>query len=364
MGQASGGVASRAASGLVTPEYLRWATGNDVITGLTGDLEHIRLADYDSSDAILVYPGTANILGKMANGIDDTPMSTILATALGAGLPIIVSLAMHESMYENPAVQNNIRFLKDTVQFIEPHVTEGKAKLAEPEEVLRHVLKRVSGTGSSRLCKKRVLVTAGATAEPLDPIRAITNTSTGDTGMLLAAELANAGADVRVVYGHGRAEPAAGARVMRAYTASEMDRAVKREAGRCDIVVMAAAVSDYTPKVTQATKMKSDRDEITLRLVRTAKTLDCIKKENPGVFLVGFKAETDVSRDELAKRARRRLAESGADLIVANDIGRRYRRKPSGNRITLVDKDRTRHLRWKSKPEIARAIREEIESRI
>lgn len=353
-------VASGAACRLVTPEYLRWATGGKVITELTGDLEHIRLADYNASDMILVYPGTANTVGKMANGIDDTPVSTVLATAMGSGIPIVIALAMHGSMYENTAVRNNIGFLKKTVQFIEPASAEGKAKLAEPQAVLQHVLDFYS----SPLRHKRVLVTAGATAEPLDPVRSITNSSTGVTGMLLVGELARAGAEVTVIYGHGSSAPARGVRLIRAYTAAEMARAVKREVKKCEVVIMAAAVSDYTPAVARDTKMDSDRDEVTVRLVRTHKILDRIRGMCRDALIVGFKAETDVTRDELTRRAKKRLEQSKADVIIANDIGRRYCKDTSGNRITIVDRDGARHIGWKSKQEIARIIKDEIESRV
>lgn len=353
-------VPSGAACRLVTPEYFKWATGNSPITELTGELEHIRMADYNAADAILVYPATANVLGKMANGIDDTPMSTILATAMGSKIPIIVGVAMHRAMYENPAVRDNIRYLDKTVRFIEPHVAEGKARLAEPEEVLEHML----NTAESPLRGKSILVTAGATVEYLDPVRIITNVSTGITGMLLAAELVRAGARVVVIYGQGSARPAAGAQIIRVRTAAEMDRAVRAEIKKCDIAIMAAAVSDYCPKVRQKTKMKSDRPETEITLVRTPKILDAVKKMRSDLFLVGFKAETDVTMDSLVKSARKKLHESRADIIIANDIGKKYQKNPAGNRIAIVDAGSARRLKWQSKQDIARAIREEIESRI
>lgn len=126
-------VASKAATNLIKPSYFKWATGNEVITQLTGDLEHIKVADYKQSDLIVVYPCTANTLGKLANGIDDTPISTVLSVGLGSKIPIVIALAMHESMYENPAVVKNMEFLKKKVDFISPSFVEGKAKAAEPD---------------------------------------------------------------------------------------------------------------------------------------------------------------------------------------------------------------------------------------
>ena len=154
-------VASKAATNLIKPSYFKWATGNKVITQLTGDLEHIKVADYKRSDLIVVYPCTANTLGKLANGIDDTPISTVLSVGLGSKIPIAIALAMHESMYENPAVTKNIEFLKKKIDFISPIFVEGKAKAAEPEELLDFVLKKF---GSSPILRgKKVLMTAGPT---------------------------------------------------------------------------------------------------------------------------------------------------------------------------------------------------------
>jgi len=125
-------VLSNAATKLVKPDYFKWATGNKVITKLTGELEHIKVADYKRSDMIIVYPATANTLGKLANGIDDTPISTILTVGFGSKIPILMALAMHQSMYDNVAVVKNISFLKNKINFISPQIIEDKAKAAEP----------------------------------------------------------------------------------------------------------------------------------------------------------------------------------------------------------------------------------------
>jgi len=180
-------VTSNAVLKLIQPDYFKWATGNEVITKLTGELEHIRLADYNQSDLIIVYPGTANTLGKLANGIDDTPISTVLTVGFGSKIPILMCLAMHESMYDNSAVKKNIEFLKNKIEFISPQLIEGKAKAPEPEDVLQYVLMKFGF--SSKLKNKKILMTAGPTIEYIDPVRAITNLSSGKTGTLLASEL-------------------------------------------------------------------------------------------------------------------------------------------------------------------------------
>ena len=199
-------VASGAATRLVRPDYFRWATGNAVITKLTGELEHIRLADYGRSDMIIVYPCTANTLGKLANGIDDTPISTVLTVGFGARIPIVISPAMHSSMYDNPAVKKNMEFLRGRVGFVGPQIVEGKAKAAEPEDVLGYVLRRFGF--SPGMAGRRVLISAGPTVEHIDPVRAFYEPEqAAGPGVFLAAEFLAAGARVTLVYGPGTARP-------------------------------------------------------------------------------------------------------------------------------------------------------------
>ena len=357
-------VASKAATDLIKPAYFKWATGNEVITKLTGDLEHIKVADYKRSDLIVVYPCTANTLGKLANGIDDTPISTVLSVGLGSKIPIVISLAMHQAMYENPAVTKNIEFLKKKVDFISPDFAEGKAKAAEAEEILDFVLKKF---GSSHVLRgKNVLITAGPTIEYIDPVRVITNQSSGKTGVLLASELISAGAKVTLIYGPGKESPPKGAKVVTVQTLQEMFNAVKKEMERkFDIVIMAAAASDYTPHKSSATKINSNLDEIVLKLKRAPKIIDKIKKMQKDVFLVGFKAETNISKESLVKQARKKIRESAADLIIANDVGiKKYKENPDYNNVVVVDSKKIIESGWKNKTKIAKFIRNEIEKRI
>ncbi|OLD32315.1 MAG: phosphopantothenoylcysteine synthase [Thaumarchaeota archaeon 13_1_40CM_2_39_13_2] len=357
-------VASKTATDLIKPSYFKWATGNEVITKLTGDLEHIKVADYKRSDLIVVYPCTANTLGKLANGIDDTPISTVLSVGLGSKIPIVISLAMHQAMYENPAVTKNIEFLKKKVDFISPDFAEGKAKAAEAKEILDFVLKKF---GSSPVLRgKNVLITAGPTIEYIDPVRVITNQSSGKTGVLLASELVSAGAKVILIYGAGKESPPKGAKVVTVKTVQEMFNAVEKEMKRkFDIVIMAAAASDYIPHKSSATKINSDLDEIVLKLKRAPKIIDKIKKMQRDVLLVGFKAETNVSKESLVKQARKKIRESGADLIIANDVGiKKYKENPDYNNVVVVDSKKIIESGWKNKTKIAKFIRNEIEKRI
>ena len=356
-------VATSAVTKLIQPEYFKWATGNDVITKLTGELEHIRLADYNQSDLIIVYPATANTLGKLANGIDDTPVSTVLTVAFGSKIPILMCLAMHASMYENSAVKKNIDFLKRKIDFAKPQMIEGKAKAPEPEDVLEYILKKF---GSSPILKnKKILMTAGPTIEYIDPVRVITNQSSGKTGVLLATELVSAGAKVTLVYGPGIETPPKGVKVINVSTSKEMFDAVKGELKKkFDIVIMAAAAADYTPENPSRKKIKSTQKKINISLKKAPKIIDQVKKIQKNVLLVGFKAEANISKTDLVKAAQRKLKESKADMIIANDIGSRYQKNINKNEVLIIDSGKVRSSGWKNKEKIAKFIVKKIEDKL
>jgi len=357
-------VASSAVTKLIQPDYFKWATGNDVITKLTGNLEHIKLADYNQSDLLIVYPATANTLGKLANGIDDTPISTVLTVGFGAKIPILMCLAMHESMYENYAVKKNIEFLKNKIEFLDPKMIEGKAKAPEPEDVLEHVLRKFGF--SSILKKKNILITAGPTIEHIDPVRTITNQSSGKTGILLAEELISAGSKVTLVYGPGIEKPPKGAKVIRVSTGKEMFNEVKKQMRKkFDVIIMAAAISDYIPEKPSKKKIKSSQDTLKINLKRAPKIINHVKKIQKNVFLVGFKAEVNLSRVELVREARKKMKESNADMIIANDIGNsRYRKNPENNEVIIVNSEREISSGWKKKQKIAKFIRKQLEEQL
>ena len=357
-------VTSDAVTKLVQPDYFKWATGNEVITKLTGELEHIKLADYNQSDLIIVYPATANTLGKLANGIDDTPISTVLTVGFGSKIPILMCPAMHAAMYDNAAVKKNVEFLKNKIEFLTPQMIEGKAKASEPEDVLEYVLRKFGF--SSILKNKKVLMTAGPTIEYIDPIRVITNQSSGKTGVLLASELISSGAKVTLVYGPGIEKPPKGAKIIKISTSKEMFDVVKKEMSKeFDIVIMAAAISDYTPENPSKNKIKSTKNKIKISLKKAPKIIDQIKKYQKNVFLVGFKAETNLSKNELITLSRKKMNESAADMIVANDIGSiRYKKNSESNEVLVIDSHKVISSGWVKKEKIAKFIRKEIEQRL
>ena len=355
-------VLSPAAARLVTPEYMTWATGHKAATKLGGRMEHVEMAEVGRADMIVVYPATANTIGKMASGIDDQAVSTVLMTGMGSGIPVMVCPAMHGSMYKNLVVQKNIKFLEHSVRFVQPRIYEGKAKVAEPADVLDDIAKTI--TRPTPLRGRRILLVAGPTMERIDPVRAITNMSTGLTGVLLASELINDGCDVTMIYGPGREKPPNGVRLIGVTSVSEMSEATLREVQNgYDVVIMAAAASDYTPAEYHREKIGSEIKDFSITFVQTPKIIDHIKNVAPDVILVGFKAEANVTEEFLVESARQKLAESQADMIIANDVGDGYQIDSENNLVILVDKSGHRTSGRKGKDQIVRFIKEEIEQK-
>ena len=344
---------------LLNPEIMKWATGNDVVTNLTGNLEHIILADYGMSDLIIVYPCTANTLGKVAAGIDDTPVTSILSVALGSKIPIIVAPAMHEAMYENIFVQQNVSKLKEHMLFVQPKIEGGKAKVADPEHMLNAAISILSN--NAPLSGKRVLVTAGSTIEYIDPIRVITNLSSGKMGIAIAQEAQRMGATVTLVYGHGTLSPETG-KIVRVNTGEEMYKAVVSEllSKRQDIAVMAAAVADFAPAKKSDKKINTKLGKMELSLVTTRKIIDEVKNNSKDTFLVAFKADYCLPESVLIEKAYRKLKECDADIIVANDLGRKGSEPGSDkNEVFIVDRDKKIvRLPPESKAQVARKLLE------
>ena len=344
---------------LLNPEMMKWATGNDVVTTLTGDLEHIMLADYGMSDLLIVYPCTANTIGKAAAGIDDTPVTTVLSVALGSKIPIIVAHAMHEAMYENVFFQQNISKLREHMAFIEPKMEGGKAKLADPEQVLQVAISIVSNRAP--LSGKRVLVTAGSTVEYIDPIRVMSNLSSGKMGLAIAREAQRMGASVTLVYGHGTHEVIIG-KVIRVSTSEEMYKVLDSELSskKHDIAIMAAAIADFKPARKSNKKIDTKAGRVELSLIGTRKIIDEVKKKNKDIFLVAFKADYDVPDSVLIEKAYKKMQESDADIIVANDIGRKGSEAGSDkNEVFIIDKDKKiLHLPLENKAQVANKLLE------
>jgi phosphopantothenoylcysteine decarboxylase / phosphopantothenate---cysteine ligase len=354
-------VMTNSAASFITKEIMKWATGNDVVTSLTPNLEHIELADYNKSDLIIVYPCTANTIGKFASGIDDSPVTTLLSVGIGSGIPILIAPAMHQSMYENKIIVRNIMALKTHgVLFVEPIILENKAKIASPIEVLDFVLKVALKTRKDQ--SKKVLITAGSTIERIDPVRVLTNLSSGKMGLSIANMASRLGHEVILIYGHGQVDPPANAnlKAIRVETASQMYEKVKSEVStNCpDVVFHCAAVSDYTFPNPLKRKINSTKKELKIRLKPTKKIVNEIKKWNKKVILVAFKAEYNVSSNSLIVSAIKKLKECDADFIVANDLSTKGGGYGSGsNEVFVIDRyKKITHLPIQDKDTIAKKL--------
>jgi phosphopantothenoylcysteine decarboxylase/phosphopantothenate--cysteine ligase len=318
-------VMSDASLNVIHPNLMEWATGNPVVTSLSGKIEHVAFTTgARRADLLLVAPATANTIGKMAAGIDDTPVTSFVSSALGAGIPILVAPAMHDTMINHPVIRDNISKLRAVgVEFLEPTLEEGKAKLQEVQDIVEAVIARLA---ERRLAGMRVLVTGGPTLEPIDPVRVLTNRSSGKMAVALARAAKLRGAEqVTLVYGPGTAKPPGGVRVVRVETAQQMLEAIESELKNgkegYDLAIAAAAVSDFRPTERSPTKIPSSTSKTILRLTKTRKVVKEIKKISPSTFLTIFAAEYLPSRGELTKKAAQKMKEADADMVAVNDVG-------------------------------------------
>src|SRR5262245_20417174 len=369
-------IMTASATKFVGPVTFEAITRRRVITdqfepGANSEIEHIALAS--TIDLLLVAPATANILGKFANGLADDFLST-LYTATRA--PVLVAPAMNTNMFGHEAVKRNLDTLAARgVRFVEPGEGYlacgwiGKGRLAEPDEIVaaaEAVLK--SGGAPSKSVESSVLrgrselVTAGPTLEDLDPVRFIGNRSSGRMGFAIAAEASRRGAQVTIIAGPTTVEPPRVAELVKVRSAAEMHQAVLARADRSDVVVMAAAVADYTPAERAPQKVHKDDDTVTLVLKRTPDILGELGRRRlasgRGPLLVGFAAETErVEEQGAAKRRRKQV-----DLIVANDVAR----SDAGfdvetNAVTIVAEGGSETLPLLPKSQVASEILDRVE---
>ena len=281
------------------------------------DIEHISLAK--KADIFLIAPATANVIGKIANGIADDMLST---TVMATKAPVVIAPAMNTNMYENPVTQANIQKLKDLGYiFIEPGYGRlacgdlGPGKLAEPDLIVENIKFLLNKT--DELKGKNVLVTAGPTQEAIDPVRYITNKSTGKMGYALAYQAALMGAKVTLVTGPTNLEiPFGISEVIKVKSAQQMYEAVTSSFDEMDIVIKSAAVADYKPKNISDSKIKKSDSDLVLELDRNKDILFELGKLKTKQVLVGCAAETD----DLIANAQKKLAKKNLDFIVANDL--------------------------------------------
>ncbi|MFX1264927.1 MAG: bifunctional phosphopantothenoylcysteine decarboxylase/phosphopantothenate--cysteine ligase CoaBC [Promethearchaeota archaeon] len=317
-------VMSPMAHKIIHPYLLEWATGNPVIVELTGQIEHITLAGKHDEhvDLVLVAPATANTIGKMANGIDDTAVTTTVSSAIGAKIPVLVVPAMHESMYDHPAVIENIKKLKVMgVHVMSPRMEEAKAKIPDSEEIVSRVISLVV---PQDLNGKHFLITAGPTRGWMDRVRFITNPSSGRMGIEIANEVISRGGTVDLVLGPVNLSPPREANVRKVETPDEMLSSVTEilTNSRTDVFISTAAVLDYVPSKMVDSKIPSGTPDLSINLKPTVKIIDTVRKKHKRLFIVGFKVESGVTDKELEKRAKTKIESGVCDLVVANDASR------------------------------------------
>ena len=360
-------IMTHSATRFVGPITFEAITRRRVITdqyeaGANSDIEHIALAS--TIDLLLIAPATANVIGKLANGIADDFLTT-LYTATRA--PVLVAPAMNTQMFEHPAVRHNLNTLAARgVRFVEPGAGYlacgwiGKGRLAEPDDICAAA--DAALRPSTLLTGKRVVVSAGPTYEDIDPVRYIGNRSSGRMGFAVAAEAARRGASVTLVAGPTSVALPQVADVVRVRGAEEMSEAVLKHAAGADAVVMAAAVADYAPVVRAEQKVAKREGDITLVLKRTPDILKMLGQQRAAsggsTVLVGFAAETE----NVLERAAEKLRAKQVDLIVANDVSRSDAGfDVDANEVTFVDAQGTEAIPLQSKARVASLILDRIE---
>lgn len=316
-------IMTKSATQFITPLTFQTLSRNHVVIDTFAEITpsvvtHIDLADH--ADLIVIAPGTANMLAKLAYGLADDMLST---TLLAATAPIVFAPAMNVHMYAHPAVEQNMAILRSRgVRFIEPGEGQlacgyvGKGRLAEPEEIVAVVEAML--TAKKPLLGRKVLITAGGTKERLDPVRFMSNDSSGKMGFAIAEAAKEMGAEVTLVYGATTVEPPSGMELISIESASDMLNAVMDKLSQMDIIIKAAAVADYRAEEIASHKIKKTAERISLSFVKNIDILQAIGAQKTHQFVVGFAAETE----NLEAHAMSKLERKNCDLIVANDVTR------------------------------------------
>lgn len=349
----------------INPTLFRSLTREPVAVGLFDDapgapIHHVSLAR--EADLFLIAPCTANVMAKIAHGIADDLLTT---TALATTAPLVIAPAMNVHMYENATTQDNMRILSERgVTFIDAESgylacgEVGKGRLADPTVIAQFVCDMLAVKRD--LEGKKVLVTAGPTEEPIDPVRFITNPSSGKTGFALADAAAQRGAEVVLVTGPVALENPAGVEVVRVRTALEMFDAVDARFDECDIAIFSAAVSDYRPAEVAQQKLKKGLDSEALQHLELVENPDILAtmgaRKKDGQVVVGYAAETE----DVIVNAREKLAKKNADIIVANEVGDGKGFQADDNDVTLVTRDGELQLGLRDKAAIADALFDEV----
>jgi len=347
-------VMSKDAKRLISPTMFHWATGKEVVTEVTGELEHVRLAE--ENDAYVIAPATANTISKIAYGISDTTITSTALNFIGLKKPVFLVPSMHIWMYKSPQQEEALKKLREMgVDVIEPILIRDVAHYPELDYLTSYITTKV--LRGNDLKGFRILVTAGPTREHLDPVRFISNPSSGLMGVSIANEALFRGADVALVHGplNVRVKPYIKNRV-EVESTEEMKNAVEEKVKEgYNIVILAGAPADYRFKSVSNKKIDSHKEVPYVELERTPKIAESIRKYN--VFMVGFSAETVDTYEELVERARVKKERYGFDIIVANNVARKDIGFSSVyNEVVIIGNDFERRIGKEYKYIIAREL--------
>ena len=359
---------TKEATKIIHPNALEFATGQEVVVELTGKIEHVK---YSQTDLILVAPATANTISKFAYKISDNPVNTLLITALGHETPIVFVPSMHDSMYD--AVSENVEKLKqEGIKFVNPRIDEGKAKFPAIEDIvleslrainLDKVEKGMAEEGLSKIAGKNVLISLGGTFEEIDPIRGISNRSSGRMGLELSKEAFIRGANLTILAAHHEVTIPKVLDVINAESSVLMTERIEELIPDYDIFISTAAISDFTPINKEEFKISSSYN-LSLEFEPVSKIIQKIKEINEDIFLVGFKAEYNISEEKMIKCAKTQMQDAGTDLVVANDVSHKGCEFGSETNEVILVSDEIKKIALNSKKEIAKSIFDEISEKI
>ena len=344
---------------------MEFATGQEVVLELTGKIEHVK---YSQVDLILVAPATANTISKFAYKISDNPVNTLLITAYGHNTPIVFVPSMHDSMYD--AVSENVEKLKNEgIKFVNPRIDEGKAKFPAIEDIVLESVRTVNldrvnkDIDENNISGKNVLISLGGTFEEIDPIRGISNRSSGKMGLELAKEAFIRGANLTILAAHHSVSIPKAFNVIDAESSTLMNEKIDELIPDFDVFIATAAVSDFTPINKEDFKLSSSYN-LSLEFEPVAKIIKRIKKINKDIFLVGFKAEYNISEEKMINCAKTQMQEAGTDLVVANDVSHKGCEFGSETNEVILVSDEIKKVALNSKKEIAKSIFDEISKKL
>ncbi len=310
-------VMTKSATRIIHPYSLEFATSNKPIIELTGKTEHVSFCGLtkDKVDLLLISPCTANTISKIAHGIDDTPVTTFATTAIGSEIKIVIVPAMHLSMYNHRIVQENINKCKRMgITFVNPFIQGNKAKLPEVDEIIENTIRKI---GKNDLEKKNILIVGGATAEPIDDIRIITNRSSGKTAISLAKNAFERGANVELWYGHAKETVPVYIPVKRFETVGDLLKLLKNNQINFDTIFVCAAIANYIPKKHKG-KITSGKEALNIEFTHAPNIIEKFRTTSPKSKIIAFKLEEN--KKNLREKSSQLLKRHKIDFVIANTV--------------------------------------------